>query len=428
MPLRFDNRFSKEYLPPSFDSDRARAAFLRLKAAKEEGLPVDWMTLPKDYDKEEFSRILDAAQRIRAQSEVFVVIGIGGSYLGARAAIEFLYGQEHNLSKDAPQIFFAGNSLDPDESAALLDYCRDKEVSINVISKSGTTTEPAVAFRLWRKLLEEKYGEAAKERIFVTTDQRVRPGTLRELAEQKGYECFVVPDGIGGRYSVLSAVGLLPIAVSGADISAMMHGARDAMERYRDFSMENDCVRYAMARTALYESGKSVELFASFHPRMQLFGEWLKQLFGESEGKEHKALYPASVVYSTDLHSMGQYVQEGARVFFETMLEIGAPNTELLIPDDPKNTDGLNFLSGKTLGYVNDKAQEATIAAHAAGNAPVLEVRIDKADEYGFGELVYFFELSVAISGYLIDVNPFDQPGVEFYKRNMFKLLGKPGY
>ncbi len=429
MSLKLNLEKMQSFLPPVADEECARAAFLSLEKLSLEGQPTGWRTLPVDYDREEFSRIQKAAERIQKSCDVFVVIGIGGSYLGARAAIEFLYGQNYNLRSGIPQIFFAGNSLDPDATAALLDYCRDKDVCINVISKSGTTTEPAVAFRLWRDFLVEKYGkENAASRIYVTTDRTPRPGTLKELSDKEGYESFVVPSDVGGRYSVLTAVGLLPIAVSGANIEAMMQGAAAAQADYAERSAENPCVKYALARKALYESGRAIELYASFNTGLQYFGEWLKQLFGESEGKQNKGLFPASVIYSTDLHSMGQYVQEGERIFFETFLEVLKPQSALAIPHDPVNVDGLNFLSGKTLGEVNAKALQATVDAHAAGGVPIAEIVIDAMDEEHFGRLVYFFELSCALSGCMIEVNPFDQPGVELYKRNMFCLLGKPGY
>lgn len=429
MPLRFDLNNAKTFLPQEAALECARAAFLRLKEFEQAGEPLGWSTLPKDYDKEEFARIKIASEKIRSLCDVFIVIGIGGSYLGARAAIEFLFGQNYNHRKGMPEIYFSGNSLDADAIAELLEYCRDKDVCINVISKSGTTTEPAVAFRIWRAFLEEKYGhEAARERIFVTTDKNPRPGTLKELSDKEGYESFVVPGDVGGRYSVLTAVGLLPIAVAGADIDAMMNGADLARQAYADCTAENPCVQYALARKALYEGGKEIELFASFCTRLQYFGEWLKQLFGESEGKDGKGLFPASVVYSTDLHSMGQYVQEGERIFFETFLEIEKPNALIPVPFDQTNVDGLNFLAGKDLDEVSDRAQEGTIAAHVEGGVPIFKISLERADEESFGRLVYFFELSCALSGCLIGINPFNQPGVELYKRNMFRLLGKPGY
>lgn len=429
MPLRFELENAKKFLPPVADLECARAAFLRLKEYEQAGEPLGWSTLPKDYDKKEFDRIKTAAERIRSLCDVFIVIGIGGSYLGARAAIEFLYGQNYNHRKDAPEIYFSGNSLDADALADLLDYCRDKSVCINVISKSGTTTEPAIAFRIWRGFLEEKYGkEGARERIFVTTDKNPRPGTLKELSDKEQYESFVVPGDVGGRYSVLTAVGLLPIAVTGADIDAMMQGANIARKAYAECNADNPCVQYALARKALYEGGKSIELFASFCTRLQYFGEWLKQLFGESEGKDGKGLFPASVIYSTDLHSMGQYVQEGERIFFETFIDIEEPNVPIIVPFDETNVDGLNFLAGKEMDEVSDCAQTGTIAAHMEGDVPIFNLFLKHADEESFGRLVYFFELSCALSGCLIGINPFNQPGVELYKRNMFHLLGKPGY
>ena len=387
---------------------------------------LGWVDLPKNYDKQEFARIKAAANKIRSDSDVLIVIGIGGSYLGARAAIEFLHSQFYNnLKKDAPEIYFAGNSISGSYLSQLIKICEGKRVSVNIISKSGTTTEPAIAFRVFRKLLEERYGEAeAAKRIYCTTDKA--RGTLKQLADEKGYECFVIPDDVGGRFSVLTAVGLLPIAASGADIDKIMAGAAAAMEEY---SLEdNDCYKYAAVHNALYRKGKEIELYVSYEPRFTLMNEWLKQLYGESEGKDQKGLFPASVIFSTDLHSMGQYVQDGRRMLFETVIQIADNGEDIVIGEELDNSDGLNFLAGKPMSFVNRKAFEGTVLAHTDGGVPNLVITIDKADEEHLGRLIYFFEKACAISGYILGVNPFDQPGVESYKKNMFALLGKPGY
>ena len=390
---------------------------------------LGWVDLPVDYDKEEFERIKIASEKIKKMCDVFVVIGIGGSYLGARAAIEFIKSPLYNnLKKDTPDIYFAGNTISSSALSDILKICEGRDICINVISKSGTTTEPAVTFRIFRELLEKKYGEeGAKDRIFVTTD-RAR-GKLKEFSGKKGYETFVVPDDIGGRYSVLTAVGLLPIAVAGIDIDRMMKGAADARERFSDPSIEtNDCLRYAAIRNIMYNKGKSIEILAAYEPAAQMLCEWWKQLYGESEGKDGKALYPSSVIFSTDLHSLGQYIQEGLRTMFETVLDIKKSSDTVVIPDDPANIDGLNFLSGKELHDVNRMAMTGTLFAHNDGNVPNVVVEVDDRSEYTFGYLVYFFELACAVSGYMLGVNPFDQPGVEAYKKNMYALLGKPGY
>ena len=390
---------------------------------------LGWVDLPVDYDKEEFERIKIASEKIKKMCDVFVVIGIGGSYLGARAAIEFIKSPLYNnLKKDTPDIYFAGNTISSSALADILKICEGRDICINVISKSGTTTEPAVTFRIFRELLEKKYGEeGAKDRIFVTTD-RAR-GKLKEFSGKKGYETFVVPDDIGGRYSVLTAVGLLPIAVAGIDIDRMMKGAADARERFSDPSVEtNDCLRYAAIRNIMYNKGKSIEILAAYEPAAQMLCEWWKQLYGESEGKDGKALYPSSVIFSTDLHSLGQYIQEGLRTMFETVLDIKKSSDTVVIPDDPANIDGLNFLSGKELHDVNRMAMTGTLFAHNDGNVPNVVIEVDDRSEYTFGYLVYFFELACAVSGYMLGVNPFDQPGVEAYKKNMYALLGKPGY
>lgn len=390
---------------------------------------LGWVDLPENYDKEEFARIKLAAQKIRSDSEVLVVIGIGGSYLGARAAIEFCKSQNYNLvCKDAPQIFFSGNSISSAALNEILSVCKDKDFSVNVISKSGTTTEPAISFRIFRELLEKKYGKAeAAKRIYVTTDKA--KGTLKALSDEEGYETFVVPDDVGGRYSVLTAVGLLPIAAAGIDIDAMMQGANDARKAYTDPDMEkNDCYKYAAIRNILYRKGKAVEMMVAYEPDYTMMNEWFKQLFGESEGKDGKGLYPSSAVFSTDLHSMGQFIQQGSRVLFETAVVFDEPKTEAVIEKDEANADGLNFLAGKTMSYVNRKAFEGTVLAHVDGGVPNVVLELPKMDAYHFGYLVYFLEKACAISGYTLGVNPFNQPGVESYKSNMFALLGKPGY
>ncbi len=388
-----------------------------------------WLDLPVDYDKAEFARIEQAAARIRQNSDLLIVIGIGGSYLGARAAIEFVHSPQYNLCRKAgsPAVFFAGNNISGSALSELLELCEGKEVSLNVISKSGTTTEPAIAFRVLRGYLERRYGvEEARRRIYCTTD-RAR-GTLKQLADREGYETFVVPDDVGGRYSVLTAVGLLPIAVSGANIAAMMQGAADARQAYAAPELTNDCYRYAALRNCLLRRGRTTEILAAYEPRCAMLAEWFKQLYGESEGKDGKGLFPASVIFSTDLHSMGQYIQDGVRSLFETVVWIEESERDVTVPAQEDDGDGLNFLAGQSLSYVNRKAFEGTVLAHNDGGVPNLVLTLPKADEYEFGWLVYFFEKACAISGYLLGVNPFDQPGVESYKKNMFALLGKPGY
>ena len=390
---------------------------------------IGWLHLPTNYDKEEFSRIKAAAEKIKKDTDVFVVIGIGGSYLGARAAIEFLTSQNYNLTcKDTPQIFFTGNSISSDSLAEVMELCEGKDVSINMISKSGTTTEPAIAFRVFREMLEKKYGkEGARERIYCTTDKA--RGTLKELADKEGYETFVVPDDVGGRFSVLTAVGLLPIAVSGADIDALMQGAQKAESDFdNDDVMTNDCYKYAALRNILYRKGKTMEIMVSYEPAYTMMAEWFKQLFGESEGKDNKGIFPASVVFSTDLHSLGQYIQDGRRTMFETVVLFDKVKKEVTLGTDPTNVDGLNFLSGKTMGFVNRKAFEGTVLAHNDGGVPNIAVEVPEMNESELGYLIYFFEKACAISGYMLGVNPFNQPGVESYKKNMFALLGKPGY
>ena len=390
---------------------------------------LGWHDLPVDYDKDEFDRIHAAAEKIKKICSVFIVVGIGGSYLGARAAIEFVKSPLYNsFAKDTPAVYFAGNSISPSALADIIKLCEGKDVCINVISKSGTTTEPAVTFRILRKLLEDKYGEeGARERIFVTTDRQ--RGKLKEFSTEKGYETFVVPDDIGGRFSVLTAVGLLPIAVAGLDINEMMRGAADAREKYlSDDVMNNDAVVYAALRNILYNRGKCLEVLVSYEPSLAMFCEWWKQLYGESEGKDGKGLFPASLICSTDLHSLGQYIQEGQRTMFETLIKFTDSEDKVEIPDDPNNIDGLNFLSGKDLHYVNSMAMAGTVLAHTDGGVPNIVIELPNRSEYSFGWLVYFFELACAVSGYMLGVNPFDQPGVEAYKKNMYALLGKPGY
>ncbi|SDK08375.1 glucose-6-phosphate isomerase [Sediminibacillus albus] len=393
---------------------------------------LGWLDLPENYDKEEFSRIKKAAEKIKSDSDVLLVIGIGGSYLGARAALEMLNHSFYNeLSKEqrkSPQVFFVGNSISAPYMNDLYDMLEGKDVSINVISKSGTTTEPAIAFRLFRKFLEDKYGvEEARKRIYATTDKQ--KGALKTLADEEGYESFVIPDDVGGRYSVLTAVGLLPIAASGIDIDAMMEGARKAQQELSADNLEdNPAYQYAAVRNIFYNKGKTIEMLVNYEPSLQYFSEWWKQLFGESEGKDLKGLYPSSANFSTDLHSLGQYVQEGRRDLFETVLHVEEPKSNITIEEDKQDLDGLNYLAGKTIDEVNEKAYQGTMLAHTDGQVPNLIVHLPKLDAYTFGYVVYFFEKACAISGYLLGVNPFDQPGVEAYKKNMFALLGKPGF
>ena len=388
---------------------------------------LGWVDLPVNYDKEEFARIEKAAERIRSNSDVLVVIGIGGSYLGAKAAIDFLTDPFYNYTAKT-QIIFAGNNISPNYLNSVVECLEGKDVSLNVISKSGTTTEPAVAFRVLKKFMEEKYGkEEAKNRIYATTDKA--KGALKNLADEEGYETFVVPDDVGGRFSVLTAVGLLPIAVCGADIKAMMQGAADARELYSSDDLEtNECYQYAAVRNILHRKGKDIEMLVNYEPELQYFIEWWKQLYGESEGKDNKGIFPAGVNFSTDLHSMGQYIQDGRRLMFETVLCVEESKTDVIIEEDADNVDGLNFLAGKGMDFVNKKAFEGTYLAHNDGGVPNLIISIKKLDEYTFGQLVYFFEKACGISGYMLGVNPFNQPGVESYKKNMFALLGKPGY
>ena len=433
MSIRFNTKYLSGFLSEDdFHAVAAEAAAAHRKLREKTGAGSDflgWVDLPVNYDRDEFARIQKAAQKIRRDSAALVVIGIGGSYLGARAAIEYCTSQNYNLvCKDTPQIFFTGNSISSAALQELVSLVSDRDFSVNVISKSGTTTEPAVAFRVFRELLETKYGkEEAARRIYVTTDRE--KGTLKGLADREGYETFVVPDDVGGRYSVLTAVGLLPIAAAGIDIARMMAGARDAREAYQsDDLFQNDCCKYAAARNLLYRKGKRVEMMVAYEPDYTMMNEWFKQLFGESEGKENKGLFPASAVFSTDLHSMGQYIQQGERLLFETAVIFDKPKADRVIEAEAENLDGLNFLAGKTVSYVNRKAFEGTVLAHVDGGVPNMVLELPEMNAYTFGYLVYFLETACAVSGYMLGVNPFDQPGVESYKRNMFALLGKPGY
>ena len=388
-----------------------------------------WVDLPVDYDKEEFARIKAAAEKIKKNNEVLIVIGIGGSYLGARAVIEFIKGQCYNaMADDCAKIYFSGNSISSSSFAEILHIIKDKDFAVNVISKSGTTTEPAIAFRMLREILIERYGkEGAADRIYVTTDKA--KGTLKAFADKEGYETFVVPDDVGGRYSVLTAVGLLPIAAAGIDIDALMAGAAEAREKLMPTSIEeNDCYKYVAVRNALYNKGLKSEMFVSYEPCFTMMNEWLKQLFGESEGKENKGLFPTSAIFSTDLHSLGQYIQEGERILFESVVTFDKPKAEVYLKEDAENVDGLNFLAGKSMAFVNEKAFQGTVLAHNDGGVPNIIIENEDMKEKALGYLIYFFEKACAVSGYVLGINPFDQPGVESYKRNMFALLGKPGY
>ena len=404
---------------------------LHERASKEDDF-VGWLELPTNYDKKEFKRIQSAAKRINKDSDILLVIGIGGSYLGARAVIEALSSSFYNMQtlkqRKHTLVLFAGNNLSPNYINDLIEVIGDKDFSINVISKSGTTTEPAIAFRIFREILENKYGiDEARSRIYVTTDKE--RGALKTLSDEEGYETFVIPDNIGGRFSVLTPVGLLPIAVAGIDIEKLMKGAKLAQDNYNDEKLKyNECYQYAVIRNILYKDGKTTEVFANYEPKMHYMTEWLKQLFGESEGKEEEAIVPAGIDLTTDLHSMGQYMQQGLRNLFETVLSIETPKSNITINSDDDNLDGLNYLAGKDLDYVNKKAMEGTIEAHVSGGVPNILFKMEKLDEENLGGLIYFFELACAMSGSILKVNPFNQPGVEEYKRNMFRLLEKPGY
>ena len=436
MKLNFSYQFAKNF----FNEDELKQIKPYVELANEvltskTGAGNDflgWVDLPETYDKDEFARIKKAAEKIKNDSEVLVVIGIGGSYLGAKAAIEFLsHSFYNNLPKDkrkTPEIYFAGTNMSGVYLQHLIDVVGERDFSVNVISKSGTTTEPAIAFRVFKKMLEEKYGkEEAAKRIYATTDKA--KGALKTLATAEGYETFVVPDNVGGRFSVLTAVGLLPIAAAGIDIDDLMAGAKDAMNDFANKNMdENQALQYAAVRNILHRKGKDLELMVNYEPRVHYLAEWWKQLFGESEGKEGKGLYPTSADFSADLHSLGQYIQQGQRLFFETVVSIGKPEVEFVIESDKENLDGLNFIAGKTLDYVNKKATDGVILAHVDGNVPNLGINIPEVTPYHLGYTFYFFEKACGVSGYLLGVNPFDQPGVEAYKKNMFALLGKPGY
>ncbi len=400
--------------------------------AKDENEFCGWIDLPTNYDKEEFARIKKAAKKIQSDSDVLLVIGIGGSYLGARAVIDALtntfYNMQDKSARKTPQILFVGNNLSTNYINDLIDYIADKDISINVISKSGTTTEPAIAFRIFREIMENKYSlKAARGRIYVTTD--AKKGALKELAKKEKYETFVIPDNIGGRYSVLTAVGLLPIATAGIDIDELMKGAKLAQERYSDENLKyNECYKYAVLRNLLYEKEKNIELLITYEPKMHYFIEWWKQLFGESEGKEQKGIYPSGAEFTTDLHSLGQYIQEGRRNLFETVINIESFDRNIEMRMEEDDLDNLNYLAGETLDFVNKKAMEGTIEAHVEGDVPNILINMKKLDANNLGQLIYFFELACAMSGSILGVNPFNQPGVEKYKTNMFKLLGKPGY
>ena len=391
---------------------------------------IGWVDLPNNYDKDEFERIKKAAKKIQSKSEVLIVIGIGGSYLGGRAALEFVNGVNFNkkVHKGIPEVYFVGNSISSDYLSDIIEILGDRDFSINVISKSGTTTEPAIAFRIFKKIIEDKYGkEGAKERIFATTDKA--RGALKSMCNTEGYETFVIPDDVGGRFSVLTPVGLLPMAAAGIDIDAVMQGASDAVATYKNDDLENnDCLKYAATRQILGRKGKAIEILANYEPSLTMFGEWYKQLYAESEGKDGKGIFPVSANFSTDLHSIGQFIQDGSRNLFETVLWVENAKKNITIETDAENLDGLNFVADKTIQYVNSKAYAGTFLAHVDGGVPTMVIEVEKSDAYNFGQLVYFFEKALAISGYMLGVNPFDQPGVEAYKKNMFALLGKPGY
>jgi glucose-6-phosphate isomerase len=432
MPITFDYSNALSFMNESEVDNLSRfvkAAHLMLHEKKSPGSDyLGWINLPNDYDKEEFVRIKKAAERIRSNSDALIVIGIGGSYLGARAAIEALSHTFHNQMGNHTEIYFAGQNMSATYLSHLFDLIKDKDISVNVISKSGTTTEPAIAFRIFRDYMEKKYGkEETRKRIYATTDRE--KGALKTLADEEGYETFVIPDDVGGRYSILTAVGLLPIATAGLNIDKMMEGAAAAAVKYNNPDLEtNQSYQYAAVRNALYRKGKTIELLVNYEPSLHFVSEWWKQLFGESEGKDQKGLFPASVDFTTDLHSMGQYVQEGRRDLIETVLTVKEPKLDITIEAEESNLDGLNYLAGKTMDYVNKNAFQGTVFAHVDGGVPNLSVELDKLNEYTFGELVYFFEKACGISGLLMGVNPFDQPGVEAYKKNMFALLGKPGF
>lgn len=432
MSISLNTKYLQNFVAPHELENAKPAAMLAAKMLEEKsGAGSDflgWATLPTDYDKAEFERIKAAAAKIRGNSEVLIVIGIGGSYLGARAAIELLRSPMYNnLKKDTPEIYYAGNNISPTYLNEIISLCEGRDFSVNVISKSGTTTEPALAFRVFREMVEKKYGkEGAKERIFCTTDKA--RGTLKQLADTEGYETFVIPDNVGGRFSVLTAVGLLPIAVAGCDIDAIMAGAKQAQDELSADFDNNDCYKYAAIRNIMYARNKSVEMMVCYEPGFTMMMEWWKQLFGESEGKDHRGIFPSSVTFSTDLHSLGQYIQDGSRIMFETVVDIKKPKKDFFLENQAENLDGLNFLTNQNMSVVNRKAFEGTILAHTEGGVPNVVLELEDTSEKSFGYMVYFFEKACAVSGYMLGVNPFDQPGVESYKKNMFALLGKPGY
>ena len=433
MAVKFNSNFAEDFVSKAdIQALEPQAAAAQKTLMDGTGAGNDflgWVHLPTDYDKEEFARIKKAASYIQKNADVLIVIGIGGSYLGARAVIEALKSPNYNLlAKDTPQIFFIGNSISPEMLNETVALCEGKDICVNVISKSGTTTEPAIAFRVFREMVNKKYSaEEAAKRIFCTTDQS--KGTLKALADAEGYETFVVPDEVGGRYSVLTAVGLLPIAVAGIDIEALMAGAREMMDICTAAEMDaNPAWQYAGARYEMYRTGKKIEILAAYEPFFRFMAEWWKQLYGESEGKEGKGLFPASVEFTADLHSMGQYIQQGERHLFETVVRFGASRHENPVPYDETDGDGLNFLAGKSMDFIREQAMDGTLLAHVEGGVPNVTLYTDGLDEKEMGQLIYFFEYACGLSGYLLDVNPFDQPGVEAYKKNMFALLGKPGY
>ena len=435
MTLRLNDTYIKSFIKDDelkAISAEVEAAHKCLLAGNGEGNDfLGWVNLPFDYDKEEYVRIKEAAKKIQKKCDVFVVIGIGGSYLGARAVIEYVKSPLYNNLKHegTPDIYFSGCNISAQSLNELLAICEGKDICINVISKSGTTTEPAVAFRVFRELLEKKYGkEEAKERIFVTTDKA--RGTLKKFSDEAGYETFVVPDNVGGRFSVLTAVGLLPIAVSGTDIDALMKGAADAATEYKASAdiEKNDCMKYVALRNLMYRNGKATEILVNYEPYAAMFNEWWKQLYGESEGKDKKGLFPASVIFSTDLHSLGQFIQDGSRNIFETVVSVNETNEKMAVPYDAANVDGLNFLAGVDLNEVNKMAMKGTILAHVDGGTPNILIEVANKSAHSLGYLLYFFEFACGVSGYVLGVNPFNQPGVEAYKKNMFALLGKPGY
>ncbi len=432
MSISLNTKYLKNFIAPhEMESAKAATELAAKTLMERSGAGNDflgWVDLPTNYDKEEFARIKAAAEKIKSNSDVLIVIGIGGSYLGARAAIELLKSPLYNnLKKDTPEIYYVGNNISPTYLNEIISLCEGRDFSVNVISKSGTTTEPALAFRVFRSMVEKKYGkEGAKDRIFCTTDKA--RGTLKQLADAEGYETFVIADDVGGRFSVLTAVGLLPIAVAGCDIDAIMAGAKQAQDELNADFDNNDCYKYAAIRNILYSKNKSVEMLISYDPSFTMMAEWWKQLFGESEGKDNKGIFPSSAVFSTDLHSLGQFIQDGSRIMFETVVDIKKPKQDFFLDDDAENLDGLNFLTNQNMSVVNRKAFEGTVLAHTEGGVPNIVLELEDTSEKSFGYMVYFFEKACAVSGYMLGVNPFNQPGVESYKKNMFALLGKPGY